>query len=311
MTSTDHLRGAARAFALTYLLMQGLGILMFWFLLWQAPPVRTWFVMSGSSPATFLSLALADGLFLPATSLTAGWALWRRRPWHIPALWLHAGAAAYAGLAAVGMWIFDDRLWLGAGLMIPVLITPLVIAITVTRGVERIGHSSGAVVLRTLGQIVVFWSFFLGFIPAALLLAQEVWGLSSWPTGLGVVRALAAAVFAGGSLLGLASAWHLATRGRGTPLPLDPTRHLVTTGPYAWVRNPMAVGGLTQSLGVALWCGSPLLMIYTACGVIAWEMIRPAEERELRQQFGVSYERYRDQVPRWVPRLRPYRPTTS
>jgi hypothetical protein len=38
--------------------------------------------------------------------------------------------------------------------------------------------------------------------------------------------------FISGTLLGLVSGYYLVTRGRGTPLPLDPTQELVTGGPY-------------------------------------------------------------------------------
>ena len=40
-------------------------------------------------------------------------------------------------------------------------------------------------------------------------------------------------------LLGWAAAMEFASRGHGTPVPMDPPRTLVVTGAYAYVRNPM------------------------------------------------------------------------
>jgi len=48
----------------------------------------------------------------------------------------------------------------------------------------------------------------------------------------------------------------MAVLGNGTPLPAATARRLVIGGPYRFVRNPMAVAGLVQTVGVGLWTGS-------------------------------------------------------
>jgi protein-S-isoprenylcysteine O-methyltransferase Ste14 len=58
------------------------------------------------------------------------------------------------------------------------------------------------------------------------------------------------------------SARELAVRGRGTPNPLDPPLELVTTGPYQYVRNPMALGFVTLILGEAALYGSTALLVW-------------------------------------------------
>jgi protein-S-isoprenylcysteine O-methyltransferase Ste14 len=100
----------------------------------------------------------------------------------------------------------------------------------------------------------------------------------------------------------------LAVRGRGTPLPLVSTRHLVVSGPYRHVRNPMAIAGILQGIAVAMWLGSWLVLVYSALGAVVWHtLVRPAEERDLRARFGTAYTKYRDSVPLWLPALHSFR----
>ena len=51
------------------------------------------------------------------------------------------------------------------------------------------------------------------------------------------------------ALLGLAAVQEFAVRGSGTPVPFDPPKRLVTTGPYAYVRNPMQLSAALVMLG--------------------------------------------------------------
>ena len=95
----------------------------------------------------------------------------------------------------------------------------------------------------------------------------------------------------------------MVVQGRGTPLPLDTARELVVGGPYRWVRNPMAVAGVGQGVAVALWWSSGVLLGFFVLGGVAWHIIvRPMEERDLLERFGVSYERYRTTTGLWWPR---------
>ena len=78
---------------------------------------------------------------------------------------------------------------------------------------------------------------------------------------------------------------------------------LVTTGVYAWTRNPMYLGHLTFMTGAALVTRSPL-----AIGALAlagpWFGGRVAkDEARLTEAFGADYEEYRRRVPRWIPGL--------
>ena len=98
--------------------------------------------------------------------------------------------------------------------------------------------------------------------------------------------------------------WTMAVKGCGTPLPLDTAARLVLAGPYRYVRNPMAVGGLAQGFAVSLWLGSWLTAGYVLSGLLFWQvLVRPIEERELADRFGEPYEDYRKAVRCWWPRI--------
>jgi len=91
--------------------------------------------------------------------------------------------------------------------------------------------------------------------------------------------------------------------GRGTPAPFDPPRRLVVTGPYRYVRNPMYVSALLLLVGEMLLLEAPVLLRYAAgFFVVVHLFVVFYEEPTLRRMFGESYERYRQSVPRWLPR---------
>jgi len=161
-------------------------------------------------------------------------------------------------------------------------------------------------VIATLGQLVFFWGFFLVVLPLAVTFLERRWqvwvefpGFAVWP---GVVILILA------SALGLSSAFAMSTIGNGTPLPSAMANTLVVVGPYHWVRNPMAVAGIAQGVGVGLMLGSWLVVAYAIVGSVLWNYaVRPLEEADLEQRFGDQFRRYSAAVRCWVPRV----PTTA
>ena len=96
--------------------------------------------------------------------------------------------------------------------------------------------------------------------------------------------------------------------GQGTLAAWDPTRRLVVAGPYRHVRNPMISGVFGVLLGEAVIFGSPALFCWFAFFVLLNAVYTPlSEEPGLARRFGDDYRRYKDHVPRWLPRLRPWR----
>lgn len=109
------------------------------------------------------------------------------------------------------------------------------------------------------------------------------------------------------ALVGLSAVQEFATRGGGTPVPFDPPRRLVTTGVYAYIRNPMQLSAvvLLCLLGCALrnyWVSAAAVMAhFYSAGLAGWD-----EEEDLRQRFGEAWLSYRRHVRSWVPRFRPW-----
>src|SRR4029434_2240834 len=120
--------------------------------------------------------------------------------------------------------------------------------------------------------------------------------------------------FAGGMLIALKIIGHLesfvrfAIQGLGTPAPVFPTRHLVVTGLYRRVRNPMYVSVVSAILGQGLILGNVTLLEY---GGLVWLLfhlfVRIYEEPTLRASFGSEYELFCGEVARWIPRLSAWR----
>ncbi|MBI4909867.1 MAG: isoprenylcysteine carboxylmethyltransferase family protein [Acidobacteria bacterium] len=157
--------------------------------------------------------------------------------------------------------------------------------------------------VKTLMQTAFLWGTALAIVPYFIVRGEralELPGITAWPV-VGWI------VFAAASVLGLWSGFTMAWYGEGTPLPLDTARRFIIEGPYRWTRNPMAIAGLAQGLGVALVYGSWVLIVYVAAGGALWQWIaRPVEEADLALRFSAAYEHYRANVPCWRFALRPY-----
>jgi protein-S-isoprenylcysteine O-methyltransferase Ste14 len=93
-------------------------------------------------------------------------------------------------------------------------------------------------------------------------------------------------------------------KGRGTPAHVDPPKKLIVNGLYRYVRNPIYVGALLVQLGVILWWGSGMMIVYFLFFTLAYQiLIVLIEEPILRHMFGEEYLAYCRQVPRWIPTL--------
>jgi protein-S-isoprenylcysteine O-methyltransferase Ste14 len=78
----------------------------------------------------------------------------------------------------------------------------------------------------------------------------------------------------------------------------------MTTGPYAYTRNPMYIAELALWLGSAILFGSLVILLgfVVLTGVII--LVVPWEERGLETQFGETYRQYQARVSRWLGRIR-------
>ena len=127
--------------------------------------------------------------------------------------------------------------------------------------------------------------------------------MAGWPLAL-----VGAALIAAGLALVAWTVALFAREGTGTLAPWDPTSRLVVLGPYRHVRNPMISGVLAILLGeAALFASSALLVWFATVFAVNAVYMPLVEEPALRKRFGADYDAYRANVPRWLPRLRPWR----
>jgi len=128
--------------------------------------------------------------------------------------------------------------------------------------------------------------------------------LLGWPLGraIGIVSLIA------GLAVLVDSFARFALEGRGTPAPAYPTKRLVVSGLYGFVRNPMYLAVASTILGQGALFGSKELLWYAGLvGLGFHAFVVLYEEPTLRARYGSEYTSYCASVNRWVPRLSPWR----
>lgn len=130
---------------------------------------------------------------------------------------------------------------------------------------------------------------------------RSVWLLV--PVFLLLAKPTASLLAAGGALAllgGMIRAWAAGT--------IRKNQVLTVSGPYAHTRNPLYLGSFFVGLGVVVASGSIwLFLIFLVFFTIVYSRTMAMEERRLEELFGESFRRYAASVPRFVPRLVPYR----
>lgn len=83
---------------------------------------------------------------------------------------------------------------------------------------------------------------------------------------------------------------------------LAKNENLATSGPYAYVRNPLYLGTLIVALGIVIACRSiPLAVIFAAVFLLVYFPVIELEEQHLRDIFP-GYAEYAARVRRFLPR---------
>lgn len=91
--------------------------------------------------------------------------------------------------------------------------------------------------------------------------------------------------------------------GGGGPGMDTPPERLVTTGPFAYCRNPMYLGQIIFLLGLTLCMGSMLAAVITAATILRFQLRVLRDEKRLAELFGQPYVDYAARVARWIPGL--------
>jgi protein-S-isoprenylcysteine O-methyltransferase Ste14 len=165
--------------------------------------------------------------------------------------------------------------------------------------------SDGALTRRALGTLAFF------IVAPGTVAGVAPWIISGgWRRGdvPSLVRAVGVFLVVGGLASLVESFARFVIQGHGTPDPMAPPAALVVTGQYRHVRNPMYVALVLSVWGQAAWLGSGPLFLYGAALWLPFHLrVVLYEEPALARQFGAPFEEYRCGVPRWVPRLTPWR----
>jgi len=97
--------------------------------------------------------------------------------------------------------------------------------------------------------------------------------------------------------------WALAlmARHRTALLPGGATTTILDRGPFRLTRNPLYIGLLALSAGLALLIGSAwaLALLPVEWALLHWGAVLP-EEHYLTEKFGAAYDDYRSRVRRWL-----------
>lgn len=160
-------------------------------------------------------------------------------------------------------------------------------------------------VVRMVVYFVGFLSLVLGVVPYG---AHQLTRIPGWPSiHLGLPGQIV------GGVLWLAFfAWYtvcsiwLSALGRGAYVEFDPPQELVVSGPYRWVRNPVAAGvvALIGAEGI-FFSSTGILLLFAVAVCLAHLQVVLIEEPRLAKRFGATYRQYCQHVPRWIPRRPP------
>jgi protein-S-isoprenylcysteine O-methyltransferase Ste14 len=158
---------------------------------------------------------------------------------------------------------------------------------------------------ETLASLAVgcaFFALWFWLLPSWLGFHVDMAGASRW-------RWIAAVPSVLGFAVALRCVWDFGRTGRGTPAPFAPPKRLVVVGFYRYVRNPMYVGFFAGWVGLWIVFGRAnilaiVLVALVVLGVVLF--VRLYEEPTLRKKFEAEYDEYCRNVPRWIPRLRPW-----
>jgi protein-S-isoprenylcysteine O-methyltransferase Ste14 len=85
------------------------------------------------------------------------------------------------------------------------------------------------------------------------------------------------------------------------PIPFNPSTCIVAHGPYRFTRNPMYLGFIFLTLGLALLVDCAWMLLAVPIGLVLIDrLVITREERYLERKFGEEYLTYKRRVRRWI-----------
>jgi protein-S-isoprenylcysteine O-methyltransferase Ste14 len=138
------------------------------------------------------------------------------------------------------------------------------------------------------------------------------WWIGRWRVhapfvGFTVLRVAGSFLMAVGAVILVDAFLRFALKGLGTPAPFLPPKHLVVTGTYRYVRNPMYVAVVALIAGQGLFFGDLRVLAYGGSVWLVMHLfVLVYEEPALRRTFSGEYADFCAHVSRWLPRMTPW-----
>jgi protein-S-isoprenylcysteine O-methyltransferase Ste14 len=149
----------------------------------------------------------------------------------------------------------------------------------------------------------IFFALIISFFVITALKLDKVSGITDiFPGKLNIILSLPLFLF---SLFLIGWSVYNFLKAKGTPVPFNPPHQLITSGPYAYTRNPMLTGVFVLLSGFGIFFESVfLLFVFTPLLLLLgfWEL-KAIEEPELVKRLGQDYIEYRKITPMFFPRF--------
>lgn len=131
---------------------------------------------------------------------------------------------------------------------------------------------------------------------------DQRWSLGRPVAWLGALMLLASVVIYAAAVVHMGESWRMGID-RATPADGDHSNapRLITTGIYAWSRNPIYVAFDLALFGTFAVLGHLALLLLGGLLVVLLHLQAIREERFLAQRFGGEFDQYRRRVGRYVP----------
>ena len=154
---------------------------------------------------------------------------------------------------------------------------------------------------RSIVGYLIGFTLFVVLVPALMWFVAGGVSFSTPRTVVFVVLAVA------GLGLSLWSIVYMKRVGKGHPMDAfnhefaPRTSELMTSGPYAFCRNPMVLGVIVYYLGVLVLLGSAKPLIVFAIYLLIMGVQVSREEVRLQEDFGQAYSDYKKTTKRLIP----------
>jgi len=159
-------------------------------------------------------------------------------------------------------------------------------------------------------RMVLYTVSFLAFILVVVPYGFDRLGETAYPRAENpwlrpgpVQKSFGVLLSVGGLICYLVCSLWLVIVGKGPFVEFDPPKEFVATGPYRWMRNPVAAFLIVTVLGEAVFFGSVGIFSLFLLGLpLAQLQVTRVEEPRLSKRFGETYIAYCKRVPRWWPK---------